>query len=108
MSGDFNIILDSDEAWGANHSGFIDDYFINLFASKNLIDIKPPKLVPTWRNERLGQNAITRRLDRVVVSEELLSKTCHYRAWVEYPFFFRSCAHLVSARFIVRTQDLSI
>lgn len=87
MDGDFNIILDSDEAWGANHSGFIDDYFINLFASKNLIDIKPPKLVPTWRNERLGQNAITRRLDRVVVSEELLSKICHYRAWVEYPFF---------------------
>jgi hypothetical protein len=72
MAGDFNIILYSDEAWGVNRSSFIDDYFKDLFASKNLIDIKPPKLVPTWRNGRLGQNAITRRLDRVMVSEELL------------------------------------
>jgi endonuclease/exonuclease/phosphatase family metal-dependent hydrolase len=87
MAGDFNIILDSDEAWGATPSCFIDVFFKYLFASKNLIDIKPPKLMPTWRNGRLGQNVISRRLDIFMVSKELLSTISHYRTWDESPFF---------------------
>jgi hypothetical protein len=56
------------------------------FSSNNLIDIKPTKLIPTWRNGRCGQEAIARRLDRVLVSEDLLSDVGHYRSWVELPF----------------------
>jgi hypothetical protein len=51
MVGDFNIILNYEEAWGGARAG-LDDYYRDLFYSKNLIDIKPPKLMPTWRNER--------------------------------------------------------
>lgn len=86
MAGDFNIILDSEEAWGATNTGFIDDFFKDLFSSKNIIDIKPSKLTPTWRNGRLGQHVISRRLDRVMISEDLLSDIVFYRTWVAYPF----------------------
>jgi hypothetical protein len=54
MAGDFNIILSSVEAWGGARDGITDDYYKDLFSSKNLIDIKPTKLVPTWRNCLIG------------------------------------------------------
>jgi exonuclease III len=86
MAGDFNIILSPEEAWGGSRAGIMDDYYTDLFSSKNLIDIKPTKLVPTWRNGRLGQEAISRRLDRVLVSEDLLIDVGFYRSWVEFPY----------------------
>jgi endonuclease/exonuclease/phosphatase family metal-dependent hydrolase len=86
MAGDFNLILNSEEAWGGARAR-IDDYYSDVFSSKNLIDIKAPKMMPTWRNGRTGQQAIARRLDRVMVSEELLTKIGIYRTWVGFPFF---------------------
>jgi hypothetical protein len=59
-----------------------------LFLSKNLVDIKPSLLVPTWRNGHGGQEAIARCLDRVLVSDDILREIEFYRSWVEYPFFF--------------------
>jgi len=47
MVGNFNILLSLEEAWGGNKIGLVDDYYIDLFTSKHLIDIKPSKLVPT-------------------------------------------------------------
>jgi hypothetical protein len=86
-AGDLNIILAEEEVWGG--SGNIknmDDFFKTLFQMNNLVDIKPTKLKPTWRNGRSGQDAIARRLDRVLVSEALLSVAGNYRSWVESPF----------------------
>jgi hypothetical protein len=51
-----------------------------------LIDIKPTKVVPTWRNGRIGQGAVARRLDRFLVAEDLLNDTGLYRSWVEFPY----------------------
>jgi hypothetical protein len=59
MAGDFNLVLNSEEAWGGAYDGN-DDYFRDLFSSNNLIDVKPSKVVPTWRNGRSGQQAIAR------------------------------------------------
>jgi len=82
-----NFILSSDENWGGSFvSGSIEDFYRELFISKKLIDVKPPKLVPTWRNGRSGQDAIARRLDRCFVIEGLLSTAGLYKSWVEYPY----------------------
>jgi hypothetical protein len=64
-----------------------------------LIDIKPTKLVPTWRNGRCGKEAVARRLDRVIVSEDLLSTVGLYRSWVELSLYLRSCASYSSTGF---------
>jgi len=87
LVGDLNIILAEEEVWGG--SGNIknmDDFFKTLFQMNNLVDIKPTKLKPTWRNGRSRQDAIARRLDRVLVSKALLSVAGNYGSWVESSF----------------------
>jgi hypothetical protein len=87
--GDLNIVLFSDEVWGGTSgAGNTDIYYMELFSSKNLIDIKPAKLIPTWQNGHCGQEEIARRLYRVLVSEDLLSDASLYRSWVELPYVF--------------------
>jgi hypothetical protein len=61
-------------------------FFRDLLTSLKLVDLKPTKLVPTWRNGHAGQFAIARRLDRCLVSEGSLSTMGLSRSWVEYPF----------------------
>jgi hypothetical protein len=87
IAGDLNLTLSSGETWGGSASaGSLDGFFKALFQNKNLIDIEPGKVVPTWRNGRSGSDAIWKRLDRFLVSEDLLSSVGLYRSWVEYPF----------------------
>jgi hypothetical protein len=87
LAGDLNIILAEEEVWGGSGNILnMDDYFKTLFQSNNLVDVKPAKLTPTWRNGRSGQDAISRRLDRVLVSDQLLSVAGNFRSWVESPF----------------------
>jgi hypothetical protein len=75
LAGDLNITLASDETWGEGAVvGSSNDYYKLFFQNKSLIDIEPVKVVPTWRNGRLGTNAIWKRLDRFLVSEDLLIK----------------------------------
>jgi hypothetical protein len=51
-----------------------------------LIDIKLAKVVPTWRNGRIGQGEVARRLDRFMSIEDLLTDIGLYRSSVEFPF----------------------
>jgi hypothetical protein len=61
IAGDLNITISSDEVWGgSSQAGSLDGFFKDLFQSKNLIDIQPTKLVPTWRNGRTGNDAIAK------------------------------------------------
>jgi hypothetical protein len=81
--GDLNITLSAEEVWGSsNFSVSLADHLKTLFQSKNLVDIRPDSLVPTWRNGRQGPMAIAKRLDRVLLSDSLLiTKTFIGHGW---------------------------
>ena len=84
---DLNFILSSDENWGGSFvPGSNEEFYRDLLTSKKLVDIKPTKLVPTWRNSRSGQNALARRLNIFLVYEGMLSTVGLSRSWVEYPY----------------------
>jgi hypothetical protein len=88
LGGDLNITLNADEHWGGNCSTVqMLLFYKGLFASKNLIDVLPCKIVPTWRNGRSGMEAIARRLDRFLISDSFISNTGYPSTWVEYPYF---------------------
>ena len=81
------MTLASGEIWGGIHTlGILVSFFINYFHRNKLIDIVPSTLIPTWRNGRVGSEAISKRLDRALISEDLLSSVGVYRAWFEYPY----------------------
>jgi len=74
LGGDLNILLSEDEHWGrASPTRMNNAFYRDLFATNNLIDVLPSCLIPTWRNGRSGSDAISRCLDRFLVSERLLT-----------------------------------
>jgi hypothetical protein len=48
----------------------------------SLLDIPSAKLQPTWRNNRVGEDSLARRLDRFLIKEGLLNIGFNYRQWV--------------------------
>jgi endonuclease/exonuclease/phosphatase family metal-dependent hydrolase len=85
--GDFNFTLNADEVWGGTT---LQDqaaaHLRAIFLRNKLVDILPTVTVPTWRNGRAGLESISKRLDRVFISEDLLQHSGRYRSWVAYPF----------------------
>ena len=47
-----------------------------------LVNIAPSVIVPTWSNRRVGIDNISKRLDRLLVSADLLDLDLHIRQWV--------------------------
>ena len=73
LGGYLNITLSEKENWGATiRQDSLSSFFDALFESKELVDLQPLKLTPTWRNNRCGEHAISKRLDRFLISENLL------------------------------------
>ena len=64
LGGDLNLIVSKKQNWGslARHDG-LGSLLVPLFESKELVDLQPLKLMPTWRNNRSGDQAISKRLD---------------------------------------------
>jgi hypothetical protein len=62
-------------------------FFKDLFDNSSLVDVAPTELVPTWRNGRIGDSSIAKRLDRFFVAEDLIGPAMRYRSWVESPSF---------------------
>jgi hypothetical protein len=59
-----------------------------------LLDIAPTKLCPTWRNKRLGEDHIAKRIDCFLISTYLVESPLLFRQWVgsggesdHYPIF---------------------
>jgi hypothetical protein len=87
IAGDLNLTISVGEVWGGSATqDTLADFFTTLFSAHNLVDYAPDILAPTWRNGRMGSDAISKRLDRFLISEHLISTEDRIRTWVDYPF----------------------
>ena len=83
LGGDLNFSIGSTEAWGpAAREDPLSDFFLNAINSHNLIDVNLIKLKPTWRNQRVGEARIAKRLDRFLLSEDLATNIPMFRQCV--------------------------
>ena len=47
------------------------------------MDVAPPTIGPTWRNGRISEEGICKRLDRYLISKDLLPSLGAYRTWIK-------------------------
>ena len=84
LGGDLNLTLTMGEVWGKNaRQDALSPYFLDLFAKRNMVDVTPLKLEPTWRNKRGGDQAISKILDHFMVEENLLNGNLILKSIVE-------------------------
>ena len=73
MGGDFNFSLGHNEVLGPHAQvDSLAGFFVQKLMEKGLLDIEPIKLKPTWRNNRCGDARVAKRLDRFLVSEQMV------------------------------------
>lgn len=83
IGGDFNFSLWFRESWGSTAQiDSIIDYMTNLLEQTKFVDIPMHKLLPTWRNRRVGDATLARRLNRFIMKDSLLHQLHHYKQWV--------------------------
>lgn len=81
LAGDLNLITSPSEMWGDKAlPNPLSSFFNQLFFKNALVDLKPPELLPTWRNGRHGSASISKRLDRFLVAENLLLPSIRSRS----------------------------
>eukprot|EP00253_Pinus_taeda_P029650 PITA_29650 len=84
IGGDLNFSIGRAEAWGPSaREDPLTDFFLNMLSSNNLLDINLLKLKPTWRNRRIGEARVAKRLYRFLTNEELAAKIPMFRQWIE-------------------------
>eukprot|EP00253_Pinus_taeda_P001601 PITA_01601 len=84
IGGDLNFSLGRAEAWGPSaREDSLTDFFQNLLTANKLIDVNLIKLKPTWRNRRVGEARVAKRLDRFLINEDLSTMIPIFQQWVE-------------------------
>eukprot|EP00253_Pinus_taeda_P006367 PITA_06367 len=83
IGGDLNFSLGFRESWGSEAQfDPITDYMTNLLEQTNFLDIPMQRLLPTWRNRRVGDAALSHRLDRFLMKGTLQQRLHLFRQWV--------------------------
>jgi len=83
LRGDLSLSLGEAEIWGpSTHPDNQAGFFSHLLASNGLINIAPLKLLPTWRNIRVGETRIAKRLDHFLIYEPLALLPFQFRQWI--------------------------
>lgn len=74
LGGDLNFIVSRAKYRGdATRANHLAEFFINKLKEAIFVDIEPIKRVPTWRNMRVGQERVARRLDHLLIFSSLIS-----------------------------------
>ena len=73
FGGDLNFSLGISKIWGDRaRIDCLSDFFSNFFDDHGLVDILPNVNLPTWTNRRVGCENVSKRLDRLLISVDLL------------------------------------
>ena len=65
LAGDLNLTLNASDIWGSKAlPDPLGPFFSKLFSDHHLVDVASPCAGPTWRNGRIGEYGISKRLDR--------------------------------------------
>eukprot|EP01018_Ginkgo_biloba_P032610 Gb_14068 [translate_table: standard] len=96
IAGHLNLTLHRGEIWGSSATqDRLADFFLDKFESVGWVDVEPIKVKPTWTNNTLGEDGVSKRLDRFLVHFELLGRVERYRSWVDsyrcsyhFPIYF--------------------
>jgi hypothetical protein len=76
LGGDLKIFLGSMESWGQRaRPDALSEYFRHKLGEPRLLDITPILLKQTWRNKRIGEEYITKRIECFLLDEPLLEST---------------------------------
>ena len=83
IGGDLNLSLGQVEVWGPNaRSDLLKEYFTWKLVERNWLDIERINIKPTWKTNRCGDGRVSKRLDRFLVSENLMDRQQYIRQWV--------------------------
>ena len=83
FGGDLNFSMGLSEIWGDRaRSDCLSDFFAKILNDHGLMDIVPSVILPTWTNRRVGSENICKRLDRLMISIDLLEFELCFRQWV--------------------------
>jgi len=85
LGGDLNFSLGASKLSG-QHDALITltNLFLNFLDQIGLVDIEPQKLPLTWCNRRIGDDMVNKRLEKNLLSEEVLDSFDLVRQWVTY------------------------
>ena len=82
LGGDLNLTMHSSENCGKKVVfDPLSSFFKQLFDSVGLIDTAPTIVGPTWRNGRVGDEGISKRLDRFLIASSLIPTLLVHRVW---------------------------
>ena len=83
LGGDLNFSMGLFEIWGFRaRLDSLSDFFTKILETYGLVDIIPTVMIPTWTNRRTGNENICKRLDRFLLSADMLDYEYFYRQWV--------------------------
>ena len=83
LGGDLNFSMGVSDIWGTRaRLDSLSDFFIKSLETFGIVDIVPSVMLPTWTNRRVGAESIFKRLDRFLVSADLLDLDYFYHHWV--------------------------
>lgn len=75
IAGDLNITLSPEERWGkCKKRKSLSDRIKYEFLHRDLVDVVPTKMMPTWSNGRIEDAYIAKRIDRFIVHVSIIDK----------------------------------
>jgi len=73
IAGDLNLTLNMDEIWGSNRKkDTIAERLKNEFLKRNLVDVIPSQMRPTWENGTSDEAYVAKRLDRFLIHASVI------------------------------------